>query len=333
MVFKKNYRMALVAGSILTGGLILFSFLGPWISLADSLAHFRFHLTALITLASVLLALSRAWQQAGLAAAVAVAGIAGMAPAFPAWNATGVDGKAPAITMVQLNLSFRNSRPGAVADFIRAENADIVTLQEVTDKTSKVMGLLAEDYPFQIRCDARRVGGPAIMSRLPMAPGAAKGCIKGQGMAWMQVMAGGRPVSVASLHLHWPYPFAQSDQIDRLESHLKQLPRPVLLAGDFNAAPWSHAVKRIAQATDTDVAAGLRFSFDIRFNRWIPPIAIPIDHILLPEGLAPLDVRLGPGPGSDHLSVVARISLPAALSDEPSDRAQAPSGDADAKVN
>lgn len=330
MVFKKNYRMALAAASILTGGLTLFSLLGPWVPLADSLAHFRFHLTVLITLASVLLALSRAWQRAGLAAAVAVAGVAGMAPAFPVWDAAGVDGKAPSITMVQLNLSFRNSAQGAVADFIRAENADIVTLQEVTAKTAKVMELLAADYPSQIRCDAWRVGGPAIMSRLPMAPGAAKGCIKGQGMAWMRVMAGGRPVSVASLHLHWPYPFGQAKQIDRLESHLKQLPRPVLLAGDFNAAPWSHAVDRIAQATDTDVAAGLRFSFDIKFNSWAPPIAVPIDHILVPEGLASLDVRLGPGPGSDHLSVVARISLPV---DKASDRAQGPSAPRDARIN
>lgn len=329
-MFKKNYRMALAAASILTGGLTLFSLLGPWVPLADSMAHFRFHLTVLITLASVLLALSRAWQRAGLAAAVAVAGVVGMVPAFPVWDAAAVDGKAPSITMVQLNLSFRNSAPGAVADFIWAENADIVTLQEVTDKTAKVMELLAADYPFQTRCDAWRVGGPAIMSRLPMAPGAAKGCIKGQGMAWMRVMASGHPVSVASLHLHWPYPFAQADQIDRLESHLKKLPRPVLLAGDFNAAPWSHAVERVAQATDTDVAAGLRFSFDIKFNSWIPPIAVPIDHILVPEGLVPLDVKLGPGPGSDHLSVIARISLPV---DKVSDQAQAPSPPRDARLN
>jgi len=190
--------MALAAASILTGGLVLFSSLGPWIPLADSLAHFRFHLTALITLASVLLALSRAWQQAGLAAAAAVAGIAGMAPVFPAWDAAGVEGEAPSITMVQLNLSFRNSTPGAVADFIRAADADIVTLQEVTDKTARVIDLLAKDYPTQVRCRYARVGAVAVLSRLPVAPGVAKGCIDGQGMAWMRVMAGGKPVTVAS---------------------------------------------------------------------------------------------------------------------------------------
>lgn len=329
-MFGLNFRTALVVVSFFIGGLILFGFLAPWIPLADSLAHFRFHLAALITLASILLAVTRAWLPAGLAAAVAIAGVAGMAPAFPAWGASGIDASAPAITVVQLNLSFRNVKPDAVAEFIRGADTDIVTLQEVTEKSGRAIDILAGDYPFRVRCSEGRIGGPAILSRLPLAPGVAQGCVKGQGMAWMRVMAGGRPVSVASLHLHWPYPFAQAHQIDKLESHLRQLPRPVLLAGDFNAAPWSHAVERIARATDTSVAAGLRFSFGIRFNSWAPPIAIPIDHILLPDGLAPLDVRLGPGPGSDHLSVVARISLP---EDKPSDRAQAPSASGDAKIN
>jgi endonuclease/exonuclease/phosphatase (EEP) superfamily protein YafD len=315
--------MAVAIAAAFTGFFILFSFLSPWYPIADSVAHFRFHLTALMLLTTVLLMVVRAWRTVGLAAVVSLAGIAGMAPAFPVRGDAGADGNAPAITIVQLNLSFRNATPAAVADFIRGEQADIVTLQEVTAKTRRVIDILAEDYPFRVLCSAGRVGGQAILSRLPKASGASDGCVKGQSMAWMRVMAGGQPVSVVSLHLHWPYPFSQGRQIGRLEGHLKALPRPVLLAGDFNAAPWSNAVDRIAQATDTAVAGGLRFSFDIRVNHWVPPIAMPIDHILLPEDMTPLDVRLGPGPGSDHLSIIAKVSLPR---DKGSDqaRAQAP---------
>ena len=50
--------------------------------------------------------------------------------------------------------------------------------------------------------------------------------------------------------------------------------------------------------------------FDIGFRGWWPTVPVPIDHILLPEGMAPLDVTLGPGPGSDHRSVIARLALP-----------------------
>jgi endonuclease/exonuclease/phosphatase (EEP) superfamily protein YafD len=261
-------------------------------------------------LATVMLAVVREWRSVGLAAVVSVAGIAGIAPAFPVWGGAGADGDVPAITVVQLNLSFRNATPDAVADFIRGEQADIVTLQEVTGKTGRVIDILAEDYPIRVLCPAGRVGGQAVLSRLPKAPGVSAGCIEGEDMAWMRVMAGGQPVSVASLHLHWPYPFGQERQIGRLERHLKDLPRPVLVAGDFNAAPWSHAVDRIEAATGTAVAGGLRFSFDIGFHGWWPTVPMPIDHILLPDGLAPLGVTLGPGPGSDHRSVIARFAVP-----------------------
>lgn len=321
-MFREFPRQAVAVVAMLAGCLVLFSFMAPWNPMADSVAHFRFHLTVVVLLMAVLLAIARDWRAAGLALVVCLAGTAGMAPAFPA-PGIAVDGGAPAITVVQLNLSFRNATPEAVAEFIRGEQADIVTLQEVTGKTRRVIDILAADFPFRVVCATGRVGGQAVLSRLPKAPGVAQGCIAGEGMAWMRVMAGGRPLSIASLHLHWPYPFGQGSQIDRLESPLRDLPRPALLAGDFNAAPWSHAVGRIAQATDTAVAGGLRFSFDIRINDWTPPIAVPIDHILLPEALAPLDLRLGPGPGSDHKSIIARLALAPGPAESPT-LAQAP---------
>ena len=310
-MFRKFFKTIIALAAAFTGVFILFSFLAPWYPMADSVAHFRFHLTAFMLLEAVLLAaVVRDWRFAGVSLAVSAAGIAGMAPAFPAWGGADADDGVPTITIVQLNLSFRNATPGAVADFIRGEQADIVTLQEVTGKTGRVIDILAEDYPFHVFCTGGAVGGQAVLSRLPRAPGLAGGCVNGRGMAWMRVMVGRQPVSVASLHLHWPYPFRQDSQIGRLEDHLQDLPRPVLLAGDFNAAPWSHAVDRVARATDTTVAGGLRFSFDIKLRSWTPPIAMPIDHILLAEDLAPLDIRLGPGPGSDHRSVVAKLALP-----------------------
>ncbi len=308
-MFGTFCRVIVSIAAAFTGFFILFSFLAPWYPMADSVAHFRFHLTAIMLLTAVLLAVLRDWRHAGLSLSVSAAGIAGMAPAFPVWGNAAIAGAAPTISAVQLNLSFRNATPEAVAAFVRRERADIVTLQEVTARTGRVMELLKEDYPNRVLCPFARVGGVAVLSRLPKAPGAAQGCVEGQGLAWMRVMAGGRAVSVASLHLHWPYPFRQDRQIGELENHLRDIPRPVILAGDFNAAPWSHAVGRIAAATDTSVADGLRFSFDIGFRGWWPTIPVPIDHILLPEDLAPLNVTLGPGPGSDHRSVIARLAL------------------------
>lgn len=306
----KFFRVNISNAAVLIGILILFSMLAPWLPLADSVGHFRLYLTAFLLLAAFLLACFRDWRKAALATAVSAVGVYGMAAAFPNFDSRKTAGDVAEITAVQLNLSFRNTTPEAVAAFVRAEHADVVALQEVTNKTGRVLELLVKDYPFQVSCRFKGAGGVAVLSRLPKASGVAQGCVEGQGMAWLRVVAGGRAVSVASLHLHWPYPFKQGRQIDRLEKHLKDIPRPVILAGDFNAAPWSQAVNRIATATETAIAGGLRLSFDIRVNSWAPPIAMPIDHVLLPEGIVALDVRLGPGPGSDHRSIIAKLALP-----------------------
>lgn len=284
-------------------------FLAPWLPAADAFADFRFHLAVGLALAAVVLLAMRDWRAAGVAGVVAVAGIVGLGPAFPPWAPANGDAPGSRITLVQLNLSFRNRTPEAVADFIRGEGADIVTLQEVTGSTARVIDLLAKDYPNQVRCAYASVGGVAVVSRLPKAPGPARGCVERDGLAWLRVLVGGRPLSVASVHLNWPYPFGQALQVDRLTGPLAGMPRPIVLGGDFNAAPWSHAVARVADASDTQVAGGLRLTFPLRPFPWLPAIDLPIDQVLLPAGIVPASVTVGPGPGSDHRSVVAHLVL------------------------
>lgn len=297
-------------GASAAGLMILFGFLGTWIPAADSFAHFRFHLAVAVAGAAIFLAVSRRWKTAGFAAVCAAIGVAGMEPALPSWGAA-VAAPAPRpVKLVQLNLLFRNDQPEAVAEFIRREDADIVTLQEVSRRSGRVIELLSEEYPYRLRCRFSGVGGVAVLSRLPRAPGREEGCVEGKGMAWIRVMADGRPVSVTSLHLHWPWPFRQPKQLDELERNMASIPRPVLLAGDFNAAPWSHAAKRVAAATDTQIAPGLRFSYDIRLNPRMPALPVPIDHLLLPPEAMLGDIRLAQGPGSDHRSLVASLSFP-----------------------
>lgn len=295
----------------IAASLLLLGFLSPWLAVADSIAHFRLYLASFLMLAVLVHLLRRNWRVAAAGGAVCLLGIIGMAPAIPFWSAPPVVATSSAITLVQLNLSFQNRKPQAVADYVRARNADIVTLQEVTSKTTRVIELLKDDYPTVIRCPFRtsQVGGVAVLSRLPKAPDALQGCSQGRGVAWIRLEIGGRPVSVASLHLHWPYPFGQGAQIDALEKTLRDIPRPVLLAGDFNATPWSHAVARIAEATDSRVLKGLRFSFSVNFRGMPAMLPLPIDHVLLPAEFAVADVQAGPGPGSDHKSIVARFGF------------------------
>lgn len=273
--------------------------------LFDSIAHFRLHITVLLVLGVATLLLVRSWRIAAVALTVAIAGVLGMAPALGSIG-TRPQGDDKPLVLVQFNMLFRNPSPTKIAEQIRAAKADAVTLEEVSNRNMALLEDLKTDYPYQVFCRSFSVGGVAVLSRWPVSE---QGCGEGQGLAWARLEFDGLPVTIASLHLHWPFPFEQAQQITALDEPLRSLPQPVVLGGDFNAAPWSHSVSRVAEATQTHVASGLRLSFRMAPLGFGPWPLLPIDHVLIPNGAETIDARVGAPAGSDHLPVIVRIGL------------------------
>lgn len=297
-------RLILVLAGALAAGsafVLVAGFAAPLHPFFDSFAHFRLHMAAALGLAAVLHLAARAWRAALACAGLAVAGIALLGPARP--DSVAIQSMpTPDWSLLQFNMLFSNTRPGAVVDLLRERNFDVVTLQEVSQRLLPVIDALADDYPVRHVCRAHGVAGVAVLSRFPLAEGESLGCGGERGVAWARVETPDGPITVASLHLHWPYPFGQAKQIETLTPVLERLPRPVLLAGDFNAAPWSHAVALVAEATDTRVAPGLRLSLQLPgLPSWLAPFArLPIDHALAAPDMSVLGWRSLPHTGSDH---------------------------------
>jgi endonuclease/exonuclease/phosphatase (EEP) superfamily protein YafD len=277
--------------------------------LLDSIGHFRLHLAALLVVGFLLLLVLRLWRLAAISAAVVIASVAMMSPAISLGSlSTATAASAPDFTLLQFNTLFGNRQPQTIVPQVEAAKPDVITLEEVSPAhTAKIMDLLRSDYPYQRFCQFKTDYGVAVLSRWPPVT---EGCAEGQGLVWMRINRDGREVTVATVHLYWPYPFEQPQQVGGLEPLLAALPQPVVIGGDFNAAPWSTTVQRIAEASQTHVSQGLRLSY-MRWvmRRWRVPI-LPIDHVLIPRG-ATADVRIGEYAHSDHLPVVARITLPA----------------------
>ncbi len=302
-------RWLTIAASMVLSACLLLGFANSWSALADTLSHFRLPLLALLAVATAALAALRAWKAAGVAVMAALAGAAGVLPVV--LSGPRIDGNDSAaegqpVTLVQMNLLFTN-RSKETARFIEESGADIVTLQEVSSRTRWILDALKPLYPFQLECPFAAVGSVAVLSKFPPVSDQEKACTDGSGVTWLRVSVHGRPVSIAALHLHWPYPFGQRGHVDRLERLLGAVPRPVVVGGDFNAAPWSRSVARIAEATDTELVGGLRFTWHRRLIRWGPALGLPLDHVLTGQGVRPLDARRGPPVGSDHRPVVIRL--------------------------
>ncbi len=268
----------------------------------DSIAHFRLHLAALIAIGVILLLLLQSWRAATAGLVTIAASLLMMGTAIGLVS----DPESPSLTLLQFNTLFKNPMPEAFVVQARASEADVITLQEVSRSTVRIMDALKTDYPHQLLCKFAGVGGVAVLSR--RAP-LKQVCVEGKGVVWMRVVVNEREVTVASIHLHWPWPYKQYGQITDISSHLAQLPQPLVIAGDFNAAPWSHAVARIADASRTRVAPGLRLTLKMGPLGMGPWPMLPIDHVLVPSD-AMASVQLLPSAGSDHLPLIARVTLP-----------------------
>lgn len=286
-------RVIAVIVVLLLGIALAGSYGGVLHPLGDSLAVFRIGIAGVFALWVIWTpwsALVR-WPLAAL-------GIAAMAGVL-SWKMPG-EATPGAVTVYQKNLSFRRSGDEMLVADIIARRAEIVTLQEVTDRTAAVLDGLAESHPGQHRCPFAGVGGPAIASAWPVVEGS-RICPAPGGMAAMQVEApDGIRVWVVSLHLHWPWPHGQAGQRDRLLPVLAALEGPIVLGGDFNMVPWSQTFAWVAEAVEgarvRPVAATLR-------ARGVP---LPIDHVLAPGGGT---AEVLPTLGSDHNGLLARVHL------------------------
>ncbi len=213
-----------------------------------------------------------------------------------AYTWPGVPGR---YTLYQKNMLYRNAELSALEADIRAAEAQIVTLQEVSTPNLRMLANLKDLYPTQQLCPGGAVGGPAILTRLQPVPGTA---FCGPNLAALQVTAGEDRFWVVSVHLHWPWPYNQADHVDLLIPILDRLEGQVVMAGDFNMVRWANSVTRLAEIVGTR-PAGPTFGSYIGLTSLFP---LPIDHIFATQGGK--TVRR-PALGSDHLGILAAVEI------------------------
>lgn len=82
---------------------------------------------------------------------------------------------------------------------------------------------------------------------------------------------------------------------------------PLVVAGDFNAAPWSHTVRDLAARSDVRlVRRGLDFT---KTFRPISGFGLPLDHLLVSDAWQVLALEYGPPGGSDHTPLIVDLRL------------------------
>lgn len=315
----KLLRLAALALPVVLSLPLVAGFFGAWHPAFDSFAHFRMHL-AVATAVSALPAFFLGYRkEAALSIALGV-GVFATAVNFPAApifgevNAAVEPNRQTQATyrLLHVNARFDNATPEKLLSLIGRTRPDIVALNEVSIQWMAQLKRIAAAYPFYVFCEPQSPIGPAaILSRRPFAARSEGACFESGAMAAAEIDLGGRSITVAALHLKWPWPFSQARQIERLSRPLSQLGETALAAGDLNATPWSNAVGRVAEAGALTRVSGstptwLSRRLPVSWRRWI---GLPIDHVFRKGAVTVHSVSTQEDVGSDHAPLLVEFSL------------------------
>lgn len=209
--------------------------------------------------------------------------------------------------IASINLWYRGTDSDRVVAWLRANPADVVVLQELTPQWEQALDELRADYPQRLMAARNDPYGIGVLSRVPLEQ-ARLTDFAGDGMPSIVAVAnaGGRRVQVIGLHTRWPVtPALQRSRDDALHAAAlaaRASALPTVLAGDLNLTPYAPLFPRLI------AESGLRDAFADR--RWRPtwqagfwPLALPLDHVLMPSDACVIATRIGADVGSDHRPV------------------------------
>lgn len=219
--------------------------------------------------------------------------------------------EADGLTVLWFNLRKDNPVDSARLEAaLRSSGADVIVLSEARPAQPVMQGL-RDLYPYQAGCAAPQACELLILSRVPVGAPELFATFAGPDrFAAFEPRLPGRPrVRIVALHRVKPWYLGMTGMeqawIDAVLARAPQ--RPLIVMGDFNAAPWSRPLRSLERAQ------GLRHPPRpiATWPRRLGPFGMPIDHILL---RGPAELRSiapwGEGLGSNHRGLLARIALP-----------------------
>jgi endonuclease/exonuclease/phosphatase (EEP) superfamily protein YafD len=217
----------------------------------------------------------------------------------------------PEITVATVNLQFNNADHERAIEWLQQNPADIVLLQEVTRAWADAFAQAGLPYPYASVATREDPYGIALLSRWPLAevrPAdfAADGLPSIVALVHVEKTA----LQVVGLHTHWPLlPGLHGSRdrvLDAAAAEVRKTGADSVLLGDLNLTPYAPAFARLIEQS------GLRDAFGDRL--WRPtwqaglwPVALPIDHVLVPASSCVTRAEIGPSIGSDHRPVLVTL--------------------------
>jgi endonuclease/exonuclease/phosphatase (EEP) superfamily protein YafD len=268
--------------------------------------------------------LLRRWMFAAFAVLAAVLLTIGVLPRALADSDRGPATGVP-LTVLTVNVFLGDADPAAIVRMVRDNDVAVLAVQEHTPGSRAGLAAAGIDdlLPYQAIAEEPGATGSGLYSRHPMTTqGSRRGAGTAEQEGNQQTYAtiqppGAAPVFVESVHPMAPY---SGSALPSWRSDLAALPKadpdgtPRILLGDFNSTLDHEAVRDVLAGGYRDVAdvtgKGLSGTWGPYGDLPLPPVVL--DHVLVDERIGVRDVRVLDVAGSDHRSVLASLTVPAA---------------------
>lgn len=287
-------------------------FLGALHPAFDTIAHFRWHFALGLLALTVIGLLLKIRRAPFILLLFALLGVWGS----DAGNRIGATAIAAADdaagrTLLHFNLRFDNPRRDDVIAMFRAQNPDIITVNEASRQWTAHLDRLAETWPHRFHCpEWQAIGGTMILSKFPLRSDRDY-CHAYAAVGLTEVLIGGHWIELGVAHMRWPWPASGPRQLREMTPRLQQVGGDALIAGDFNAATWSHAVKEFARRSGSSVSTGFGGTWMYKHlpSALAPRLGLPIDNVLAKGRVEVLSVESLPPVGSDHLPLLVKFEV------------------------
>jgi endonuclease/exonuclease/phosphatase (EEP) superfamily protein YafD len=220
------------------------------------------------------------------------------------------------LSVATVNLRFGEAELARAAD-TALFSSEVLVLTEATAANLTVIDSPAwrRRFPYRVgkvgRSNAGDPHGTLILSAYPLTElGEASGsrflnvAARASTPQGDLVVVGAHPQNPMGGAAGWVYDGAALTRlVERERGGL-----PVVVAGDLNAIDEHLTVRELLARglSDAAVQAGAGWLPTWPANRWYPPL-IPIDHVLVSDGLTATALRTVEIPGTDHLGLVAEL--------------------------
>jgi len=222
------------------------------------------------------------------------------------------------LRVLSFNVYHLNTEYTAIMEVIEEVNPDIILLQEVKSGLHNAAHeRIKVNYPFSDTDFERGIQqGKAIYSRYPIVKAERYDLGRAtQKALHAQLDIQGQIIRVIGVHMISPQTLSRvalrNSEMMLLTAHIKQIQKkgaPIILAGDFNTAPWEKNIRRLKQ--ETGLKNNAIYNIIPTWPSWLPVfMRVPIDHIYHTKEFSKRKYYKGLDAGSDHYPVYVDLEM------------------------